>query len=74
MLDTSPQVHPTGVEHGFNNGVAGMTLLQYYAGQVIGGMAGNLHNTDASSADIAKAWDSAEYLMAEYNNRYGGGE
>jgi hypothetical protein len=36
-------------------------------------MAGNLHNTNASSDDIAKdAWDIAEYLTVEYNNRYGG--
>lgn len=74
MIDTSPPVHPTGVEHGFNNGVAGMTLLQYYAGQAMQGMlttrsAGYEMDTRAMSV---WSFSMAESMMKEYNKRYGG--
>jgi hypothetical protein len=75
MIDTSPQVHPTGVEHGFNNGVAGMTLLQYYAGQVLAGQFADMENAPPTYEGIVKvSFTLAEMMLKEYNKRYGGHE
>jgi hypothetical protein len=77
MLDTSPQVHPTGVEHGFNNGVAGMTLLQYYAGQVLPALilsSSKYCSNESGSFNfvVIEALDYADDLVSQYNKRYGG--
>jgi hypothetical protein len=70
--DTSNQVHPTGVEHGFNNGVAGLTLLQYYAGEALNGLiSGRKEGTVAASIPEV-AFNFAELMVKEYNKRYEG--
>lgn len=79
MKDTSPQVHPTGVEHGFNSGVAGMTLLQYYAGQALVAIiqsSARDSNTPSGNFNfvVGEALDYADELVRVYNKRYGGVE
>jgi hypothetical protein len=76
MIDTSPPVHPTGVEHGANTGVVGMTLLQYYAGQALEGiLAGRNRKEETDPTAIPEvSFNFAELMVKEYNRRYRGKE
>jgi hypothetical protein len=73
MIDTSSPVHPTGVEHGANTGVVGMTLLQYYAGQALAGLCADMVNAPPTYYGIVNtSFTLAEQMIATYNQRYGG--
>jgi hypothetical protein len=72
MIYNSPQVYPTGVEHGFSHGVVGMTLLQYYAGQALPALILSSSKYCSNEFVVNEALDYADELVSQYNKRYGG--
>lgn len=66
--DQSGPVAPTTEEHGYNSGVPGMTMLQYYAGKAMLAILSNPNYHTSPEALAKNCFIYAESMIKHYES------